>query len=336
MAFLQHLFHPNDEFYQYFIVESLKSKMASEKYYGEVPFITAFYDSGKLKSPKFNPVCRDAKSGELMRSKHFRMSVFNNLQSPIFSLNAKQIEDLKARHFLNCDTIPFFTNKQALAYFLKILPESSVFNTIRMEYGLPVKEQCGERKYQSELEKNLCEIYTHFKNYNAQWDSMENGMVVLHKVNFYEVSNKGLRSFYSQEKQKNIFNSYSVYADSNKFMNIISEDGLNFRERSKIKDIANFVESIPEENFLGKYADIDFLDVCPEFVMQAAKNHVETIFIVKLNLYSVDYSQALIYGVDIRNKRISITKIPLECSYISSPKKIFSKVFGECESMIRN
>jgi hypothetical protein len=119
-------------------------------------------------------------------------------------------------------------------------------------------------------------------------------------------------------------------------MNIINEDGLNFRERSKIKDIANFVESIPDENFLGKYVDINFLEVCPEFVMQATKNHVETIFIVKLHLYSVDYSQAVIYGVDIRNKRISVTKVPLECSYTASPEKIFGKVFGECESLIKN
>jgi hypothetical protein len=336
MAFLQHLFHPNDEFYQYFIVESLKSKMASEKYYGENPFITALYDPGKLKSPKFDPVCRDEKSGEYMHSKYYRMSVFNNLQSPIFSLSAEQMKDLKARNFLNRDTIAFFTNKQALDYFLNILPASGVFNTIRMKYGLPLKEQCKEEKCKSELEKNLREIFTHFKNYNAKWDSMENGMVVLHKVNFYEVNNRGVKYFYNLQRQKNIFHDYSAYADSSRFTNIISEDGLNFRERSKIKDMANFVESIPEENFLGKYVDMDFLDACPELVMQATKNHVETIFIVKLYLYSIDYSQALIYGIDIRNKRIGITKVPLECSYTASPDKIFGKVFGECESMIKN
>jgi N-glycosylase/DNA lyase len=336
MAFLQYLFHPNDEFYQYFIVASLKSKMASEKYYGEYPFITAFYDSGKLKSPKSDAVCRDVKSGEYMRSKYYRMSVFNNLQSPIFSLSPEQVQNLKDRHFLNPDTIPFFTNQQALAYFLKILSGSQVFNTIRMKYELPVKERSGEKKYQSELEKNLCDIYTHFKDYNAKRDSMEKGMVILHNVNFYEVRNRSLRDLYSTEMQKNIFRDFTAYSDSNRLMDIISENRLNFRERSKIKNIADFAESIPEENFSGKYADIDFLDVCPEFVMQATKNHVETIFIVKLYLYPVSCSYAVVYGLDIRNKRIGITNIPLECSYTTSPDKIFGKVFGECKSLIRN
>jgi len=337
LSFFQHLFFPQDEFYLYFILECLKSKMASEQYYGRYPFITAYYDPAKLNDKAFNPYCKNSNFNSYEKKPEFKYSIFNNLQGVIYSLSNVQSTQMKTIELLKKDTIPFFTNQQALNYFSKKIPkESNVFNSIRLKLDMPVEKECSEDPAKSKLENDLCRIYSNLKSYDSKWDSLDYGMMVLNDVNLYQYTGGTFVHFSDLAMEKNIYSKYGDFAKSNKYMWIINDQALNFRERSKIKHIANFNQHMVANSLFGTSADIDFLQVCPEFVMQSIKNKVETIFIIDLYLYSVDYSQAYIYGVDIRNKRITVTKLPLGCSYKSSPEDIFKKVFLECESLIKN
>jgi hypothetical protein len=337
MAFLQHLRYPADEFYLYFIIECLRGNMAAVRYYEHYPFITAYYNPGKLNQKKFNPWCFNIRSGQYIKSSDFKISVFNNIESVIFGLDREQLSGISTKHLMKNDTIPFFTNKEALDWFSKKIPdESAVFNHLRLKSGQKITRDCSAEKNQSELEKDLCEIGHNFKKFNSYWDSLDKGMVILHKIQQYDYNGSKLIYFYDLDFQKKFFESYHKFSKSEKYMDIVDEDILNFRERSKIKHIANFVQNINEESFIGKMVDIDFLETCPEFVLQAAQNKLETIYIVNLYLYSVDHSIAYIWGIDIRNKHVSVTKLPLQCSYQAVPRHILSKVFHECETLIKN
>src|SRR5204862_322880 len=108
LAFLQHLYYPDDEFYLYFLVESLHSKVKCIKYYGEVPFITWCYNL-KYPKEKFLPYCYESKFGTYYQSPEFKNSIFNHLKSDIYSLRPDEFKQIKNKELMKKDTIAFFT-----------------------------------------------------------------------------------------------------------------------------------------------------------------------------------------------------------------------------------
>ncbi len=69
---------------------------------------------------------------------------------------------------------------------------------------------------------------------------------VLHDINFYKNTGGYTEDI---ESQKMAYRDYNYFCENNKFMNIVNENVLNFRESSKIKFIANYINQIDKDRF---------------------------------------------------------------------------------------
>ena len=352
LAFLQHLYYPTDEFYLYFLIEALNSQVSSIKYFDRAPFITCNYNLDKAKG-KFEPVCFNEKDKVYEQNSEYKNSVFNHLRSFLFTINEQQYNNIKAKNLLNRDTIPFFTNAQALSYFNKKMKLNSlVFNIPKFQQNITINNDCSSSPEKSELENDLCEVYHSLSNMNSKYDSLENGLVILHKFQSYKLNNNQYHLDDDLETDKKVFNEFWDYGLKTPRKNIIHESKLNFRERSKIKYIANFINSLSSDNFLGISTDMDFLNLCPEFVHQSVKNKIETIFIVNFVLVepyvlsgfaaryagviSLPKSTANIFMIDLKNKRITKRAKDISSGEGDSYQKCYSDIYEECESLIKN
>ena len=103
---------------------------------------------------------------------------------------------------------------------------------------------------------------------------------------------------------------------------------------------------------MGISTDMDFLNLCPEFVHQSVKNKIETIFIVNFvlvepyvlsglaaryaGLISLPKSTANIFMIDLKNKRITKRTKDISSGEGDSYQKCYSDIYEECESLIKN
>ncbi len=324
MAYLQYLYHPNDEFYLFFITECLRRKMILEPGSADQLFITDNYSKlSRTQNEKVPiPVFLKGKySGELSRSNYER-SVFCNLKNEIFNLSDNDVQQIKAKELLRTDTLEFLFNEDALAYFSSKIPKNAcVFNVRRLLLGEPPMADCGIKTNNTELENDYSQIIIDYQNIKQNVETYKKAPLIFFDITTIAETKYSSREFYDAELSNELYNAYDSLASLYPNEIIDTKNKFNFREIQKIKSTSLFVESLGLKGFFGKKeTTCDFLTIFPEVSHEINKfNYKKLIFlgITVVNAVPDSYNGAFsgmmkgneewianIYIIDLANKKI--------------------------------
>lgn len=304
------------------------------------PFITYNYNcSGSDKDYKPSKCyCYNPSNQKFEAKTVYRESVFYNLRNEIFALSDDQYERIDKQYRIR-DTLPFFTNTQALDYFRRLIPANSP--VLDFCAGKPAKQFIAGSSSGQDLQSYISKVMSSKFNIEKIHDSLDKATVLLNNVGFFRVERGKTFRVEDDEAEDKILKNYSVYFRRKSNPYLINEEILNFRERSKIKHIANFVEQVSKEKFFERnIVDLDFLSICPEFALQAETNRIRTLFIANLYFYygnyaSMDNCVLLIYGIDLKEKKIYNYSKLLGMHGERNYDDKFESILSECESQLK-
>ncbi len=346
MAYLQYMYHPNDEFYLFFITECLRRQMIFEKDFAERFFITGNYEnlSRQQKDLEKPPVFLKGKYSKKLNSANYARSVFANLKGEIYNLSEADLANIEAKELITNDTLEFLYNEDALAYFKARIPETScVFNIQRMLLGKPWIGDCKDKLNDTELEKDYVQTIADYGTIEQNINDYTKAPVIFFNLKTVRQSQGYSQEFIDPEL------TYELYAEYNKMATeyptevIDTQNKFNFRELRKIKNTLVFIESLGLKGFFGTTErPCDFLSIFPELSHEISKfKYRQLIFLEIIVTNPVQKEDkgmfssmkekgeswsANMYVVDLANKKIG-RKIRI-LSWFSSGSKREDKIKG--------
>ncbi|MBA3680293.1 MAG: M48 family metalloprotease [Bacteroidetes bacterium] len=237
-AYLQQLYFPKDEFYIYFIVESLRRKIALFPHSANDYFITSDFNEYELNKHNIQkPVTSSIQSPKISNIIHYNLKNVYGHEFNDSILSAKGYNEL-----LDTSNIEFITNADALKYFTSIAQKTNYKGYTFLKEKTNIKEP--EKFKATELEKMLYEqTFLAKENPNARYKNISYPFF----LNTYYSSTGGEKSFDRSAITKDTW----LYEDFNK-KNPISLQDTNFNS-----DVFIF----PELDFRDSYQNATWLDV---------------------------------------------------------------------------
>ncbi len=287
LAYKMHIIYPDDEFYLFFILESLRKKLALFPQQANNFFIIENY---KVKPKK-----------GIKKNKN-SCSVHYNLKE-LYGFEDILLENYKKNNLINTDTIEFVTNKQALDYFVKeaeLKCKSCYPSLKRMDKKFEQPLRSGNI---TELQQFLYD-QAFFKNTDTNISLKQ---VVPFFFNNIYISDRGKKKYY-----KSAINSTNEeYKELEKFLNDKSSEfrsgldsvfnffpQLNYREVNTINSVLDIAtQKINYENYNSKQR------IKKEFIYLKSENTSKTTLSVynnlpELNLIAKKYGYKKIFFVD--------------------------------------
>lgn len=265
LSYQQILDHPDDEFYIYFLMESLRKKITLFPFTKKQTFITERYKV-KGKTPQ-------------ARSIHRQLAF-------IYNLDSMQLKLKPASALCDASTIEFLTNDEALEYFIRISDTTcsacySIKKRLDKSYG-PTKDTLS----MNDLERYLYDQTFYSKNAATSTSSC---LPVFFNRSFYSVYD-GSKYFTVNVTESDEFSVYLNAWKKNKndaVLDTLFYDHLNYREK---RSLSNQFETATQKllwtNFgvKGKAkrrhhylmrapikSELDLYSLCPELLLLMKK-----------------------------------------------------------------
>jgi Zn-dependent protease with chaperone function len=227
-SYLQHLEYPKDNFYLFFLENSLDRLLKEDPALANKRFITNRYvlnNTSKIPAPKkiYSRFYKD-KPAEFV----YRQSIFYNL-SHIYGLGEEEGEKLKNLELVNNDTLEFINYEDALNYFQKV----SIKNNCKI---CPIhtsneKNESSETAGDNMLEHQLYRISGELKDFLANADNYNKKIFIINRYAAYYITDFD----FGKTTQSNIGNIYSLIQSNNllREQNVVPQQ-LDFDERSNL------------------------------------------------------------------------------------------------------
>lgn len=347
MAYLQHLYHPKDEFYLFYITECLRRQMKLKPGFDKAFFITGNYVN-LTRAPKDiekEPVFLKGKYSKKLNAFNYTQSVFANLKGEVYNLSDADIAGMQAKDLVTNDTLEFLFNEDAFEYFSKKIPEEScIFNLHNLFLDKPVLADCEKNIGNSELENDYNRIIADYKMLEQNVSDYKKAPVILFSLltyTHYASGNKSITApIYDEVLRQELIEQYWKIALEYPNDVIDLANKFNFREKQKIRNTTQFIETLGLAGFFGKSeVDCDFLSIFPEISHEINKfNYRKLIFlqIIATNVTNPEGKRkskglfgnmmnagtegwgATIYTVDLLNKKIESSEVGLDLMDIMS------------------
>jgi hypothetical protein len=326
MAYLQYLYHPEDEFYLFFITECLRRKITLYSDCASDYFITGNYKDLSNPAEVQDPVFLKG-AEKRISPKSYAKSVFANLQNEIYSLSEEDLKKIKAPGVVKPDTLEYLSNGEALAYFLsKTQTRSCIFNLQKWFTDRLQQEDCSHSKESSELEADYTQIVSNYKKFELTGNTYRKAPVILFNIRITQKSGNTSRETYDPQLFNEIHTRYKeqarLYADT--MIDVVNK--FNFRELQKIQNTTLFIESLGLKNYFGgKETESDFLAIFPELTSEINKFNYRKLLFLEITTINAPSPNSMganslfsgmagmegwtgtIYTVDLVNKKISKT-----------------------------
>jgi len=311
MAYLEHLYAPNDEFYRFFILESLRRQMTFDAKFGEYFFITNLYKSPHdwPKKPNFEPVFL---SNDDHKSTDFSRSIFNNYNL-VYGLTENDLANVKAKNLVKNDSIEFTTNLEAYDYFLHTQDPKSCFTGVINFLNNKVADICDANEATGDLEKEYYKSTVAYKNYSTNTNAKnKTAIVALH----LRTTNSQGEEYANKSYYTETYESFIAAADTFNDHCFEVPSKLNFRNKNKLW---NILANKKEFYFLGKAMyypfiyflpeNTDFLKLFPEFAEEFEKLNYKNIVFFDLTVADATFGSKAwagnIYCIDVASKKVS-------------------------------
>jgi Zn-dependent protease with chaperone function len=311
MAYLELLYAPNDEFYRFFVLESLRRQMALDTKFGEYFFVTNLYKSPHdwPKKPDFEPVFL---SNNEHKSTDFTRSIFNHYNL-VYGLNEDDLKNVKAKALVKNDSIEFTTNLETYDYFLHTQdPGSCITNVIKF-LNHREADVCSAGLASDELEKEYYKSTVAYRNYSANIDTKDKTAIVAFRLH---TTNSADQEYSDKTYLTETYNDFMATASTFNNNCFEAPTKLNFRNKNKLW---NILVNKKEFYALGQtfYSPImgfippntDFLNLFPEFAEEFEKLNYKNILLIELKGTDAPLGNKVwsgsIYCIDIANKKVS-------------------------------
>lgn len=335
-SFQQHLYHPDDEFYLFYLAESLKRLIGSNPATAEKYFITWRYnlpsahDGKEIKTP--DTIFTSLNDRKKIR---YANSVFYHYEDFIYNFKKEDLPNIKAQNLTDVDTMEFITNNDALRYFKSKLNNNCAAHGLCLypsqKYFAPSQEHAitePERKY-AEVHRNLDSIRANLSTLNKAYVSLP----------WISVSSATGGSYNKLDLMmdhdlKSAYHDYFYFRSSD---SILYHSDLAFDDRRQLSFAITHLWNISEKKGVGQLWEIE-----PELFALAAKTGVNKFIISELSILKdrkfvpgyarigdigrdkrCDYTILL---VDLENNRISKFK-----DYVTSNQASYDWLFKELE-----
>lgn len=249
-AFRQHLFFPEDEFYIFYIAESLRRYTVL--YPDEAG---TYFFVGRYNMPPADEDADETRPKEIVsdniyaRRTEYKRSVFYFIDDFVLSGNKEDKKLVKNIRMRNRDTLEFITNEDALAYFRKLAAKlgaagKAVFNDV-----FPGDVLSIEANYAPLEKKFMLQAWaaSHLKKDTQTLSENFHCLGAIYSVN---ASVKEWLDFATEEKLKSGYKSYFT-ADS-LFGNNVA---LNFREEAEFRALSGVMIGKLPFNRISAYND---------------------------------------------------------------------------------
>ncbi len=311
MAYLEHLYAPDDEFYRFFILESLRRQMTLDVKFGEYFFITNLYKSPHdwPKKPDFDPVFLSDNSH---KSTDFSRSIFNNYKL-VYDLNEKDLTDAKAKNLVRNDSIEFTTNLEAYDYFLHTQDRKACMTHVINFLNKKEADVCDAGKATDDLEKEYLKSTLAYRNYSANTDTKDKTAIVAFRL---QTTNSAGEEYSDKTYLTQTYDDFMATASTFNNNCFEAPSKLNFRNKNKLW---NILVNKKEFYALGQafYSPIigfippntDFLNLFPEFAEEFEKLNYKNIIMVELKGQDAALGNKVwtgsIYCFDIANRKFT-------------------------------
>lgn len=346
MAYLQHLYHPKDEFYLFFITECLRRQMLVDRGFSEDFFITGNYENLTHTQNDFTqtPVFLKGEYSKKLSPKNYGRSIFTNLFNEIYYLAANDLKKIEAKELITNDTLEFLYNKDALEYFsAKTGSTCCAFNIHRIINGQPLIQGCENKSGINELENECSQTILEYSLLKANLKNYKKAPVILLDIKTYNATGQ---IFSDGLLIDELLNQYKNVALAFPDDTIDAKNKFNFREYERMQNISRFIAKLGLRKFFAKnIQDCDFIKIFPEFASEINKLQYKKLIFIELQtigttlesknshgLYgtSSEYWGLSLFIVDLLNKKMEkkVVKVPRSSKATREDEFVF--ILKEC------
>ncbi len=303
-SFVQHLKHPNDNFYLFFLIESIRRAIAADKWLAGKNFITGNYvlKPKKVNKPKmvFSEKYKTNTIGDFV----YQYTIFHHLDL----LFIDSLKSFANKKLLDTDTLEFITYADALNYFKG---EAKVNGCLACRFDESIKDSTlfaglVAKNYIEEYYRKLSPVY-HSYMLNKTGTGQKN-LLIIQGFNTYSMYGKDDNG--EKEFKQNLLN----YGEQTYPGTYETHEKLNLKE---LNDISGYFSSISNNlptstansPYLGTiYRDYDCKTIFPEITEILSKYNYDKIFYVSAATYDyVTYStdHCLVTMIDLKKNKIA-------------------------------
>jgi hypothetical protein len=121
LAFKQHLFFPDDQFYLFYITECTRRLLLSDDAYGERLFISGNYNPGFCRKDQgLTPACILTGGQVKTNDPRVNNSIFNKLEGALLLMNENEVKKIVNHRLIQKDTVKLLTYIDAFIYFTRL------------------------------------------------------------------------------------------------------------------------------------------------------------------------------------------------------------------------
>jgi Zn-dependent protease with chaperone function len=320
LAFTQHLKFPGDNFYLFFLTESIRRLLASNNALTDKNFITGNYVLKQKKVKKPLVIISGKYKTNTIGEFVYQNTIFNHLDLLLTDTN-----EVKTPRLLNTDTLEFITYADALQYFKNEAKINNCF-TCKLEENLKYPELKTEKPSGNNIEDYYIRLPSTYNTYllNKQEQKC---LVVVEAFNEYlafsfGTEGNGEKEFLQKFKDHGEVKFPGKYATTEK---------LNLKEYNDIfKYYYGVNKNLPKSDVNSPYIgtimrDYDCKTIFPELTEILQKNNFDKVFYVSVATYDYGtYSNehCLVTMIDFKKNRIakSGTKIGALSSLLTHEK----------------
>ena len=357
MAYLQYLYHPDDEFYLFFIAECLRRQMSYIPNYGDKNFITDNYkDLEPDKNTKSVKSVVLQETGMPVKSKLFSKAIAANLKGVIFCMSDEETEKVKAKELLFGHTLQFITNAQAYRYFnSRTSAQSPLFQLQKSLLASTSKPSETLGLSASDLEKEFFYNFSRYYDVQSDLNTFKNAPVLIKSIQVQAFNKTRASYFDSDEEEELLYESYDDFIKTYKSEYVDLNTKFNYKESYKLKNTINFISDLLEKNnFLGIPSsdftiDFDYLKIFPELSPLMINHRYKKFILIELTVANPRGKENVLnpgeerekwgvkfYCVDVANKKIT-RKNQIYGMFFPDGNRVnkFRKIMAVCETLLK-
>ncbi len=338
IAYSQHLFYPEDQFYLYFLIECLRRQDGFIKNYQSEYFICGNYKNlvpdaiSKTKEAVFV----DGKSTKL-KPKTYSNAIAANMQGVIYGFTENEIQNVKAKNLLFGTKLQFITNKEAFDYFKSLVPtNNSLFknqNCVITKNKIP---KLNENTQESELYNAFIKNYNEYQNVQDRLESFNRVPVLLKNFEIMNSNPKALITYDRNVELEILNKAYEKFLASYYNPSIQFSMEYNFREKYHIRNTVNFLDNLlHQKNIWGLSTkeftkDFDFLAIFPELSALVSSHNFKKLIFLDISVANPRGIQgSLHFGEGAESWGVKYYIIDFKNKTISRKFVLYGGIFGD-------
>lgn len=348
MAYKQHLFYPNDEYYLFYIVECLQRQLKLNEEFYKLNFITWRYD---LKIPSFaeNDKPRHISTlGDNPPGNEYANTIFYHLTDFVLDINDDELMKIKNKALVKNDTLEFVTNLDALQFFRKKLPNACaicnlVFNKNKISYGTYNKARL------SDIEQKYIELSQLRDTIESSKEDFTNSYSIIYSIDSRSIL--GPYGGLNYELENNLYKGFVNYSGRKEASgaNIKLLNNLSYRDESTLRYSCSNLASLfwPKLGNQWYRVKVDLSETDPELLQIMAKQKAKKLFFsniilktdINLGVYDEenDYIKCgyTVYCLDIINNSLDYSFRTLYLKDDGSFNALYESINKSYQELIR-